>query len=155
MASQNSPLSALDATRYASLRTFRLDGSWMETPIWFARELDHLYLRTGEATAKIRRIRRDSRVELRPCDYRGRYASDAPVVLGTAAICDEEEQRRGEACLKKRYRWQWNVIPMIPLPGLSNPHPDLTLKERITRARSKDPLPGTCVVRIDVTDREH
>ena len=28
---------ALDATRYASLRTFRLDGSWVETPIWFAR----------------------------------------------------------------------------------------------------------------------
>jgi hypothetical protein len=51
--------------------------------------------------------------------------------------------------------WQWNVIPVIALPGLSNPHPGLTLKERITRSRSTDPLPGTCVVRIDITDREH
>jgi PPOX class probable F420-dependent enzyme len=107
----------------------------VETPIWFARELEHLYLRTGEASAKIRRIRRDSRVELRPSDYRGRYADDAPVVFGTAGICDEEERRHGETCLKERYRWQWNVIPMIPLPGLSNRDPDLTLKERITRAR--------------------
>ncbi len=154
MTSQNSPLSALDATRYASLRTFRSDGSWVETPIWFARELEHLYLRTGEASAKIRRIRRDSRVELRPSDYRGRYADDAPVVFGTAGICDEEERRHGETCLKERYRWQWNVIPMIPLPGLSNRDPDLTLKERITRARSKGPLPGTCMVKIDVTDGE-
>lgn len=74
-------------------------------------------------------------------------------MFGTAAICNEEGRRRGEACLKKRYWWQWNVIPMIALPGLSNPHPGLTLKKRITRARSKDPLPGTCVVRIDLTDR--
>ncbi len=155
VALKNSPLGVLDATRYASLRTFRLDGTWVETPIWFAREVDCLYLRTGEATGKIRRIRGDSRVELRPCDYRGRYVANAPVVSGTAGICEGDERRRGEACLKKRYRWQWNVIPMIPLRGLSNPHPGLTLRERIARARSQDPLPGTCVVKIDVTDKDH
>ncbi|MGD1012295.1 MAG: PPOX class F420-dependent oxidoreductase [Acidimicrobiales bacterium] len=150
MASPSSSLSAFDATRYASLRTFRPDGSWVETPIWFAREFDHFYFRTGESAAKIKRIRRNSRVELRPSDYRGRYTSDAPVAFGTACICGDEERRRGEVHLKARYRWQWNIIPMIPVPGLSAPHPRLTLKERVARARSKEPLPGTCVLRVDV-----
>jgi hypothetical protein len=41
---------------------------------------------------------------------------------------------------------------MIPLPGLSNPHPELTIKDRIAWARSKDPWPGTCVVKIELAD---
>jgi len=142
----------LDPARYASLRTFRGDGTWVETPVWFARESDHLYLRTGLATAKITRIRRDPRTELRASDYRGRYKGEAGVVLGTAMVCDEVERRHGESLLKERYGWQWNVIPMIPLPGLSNPHPELSIRERLARARSHDPWPGTCVVRIDLED---
>jgi len=118
----------LDPARYASLRTFRGDGTWVETPVWFARESDHLYLRTGSATAKIRRIQRDPRVELRASDYRGRYREGAAVVTGTATIADEHEQRHAEALLKERYGWQWNVVPLIPLPGLSNPHPDLSVR---------------------------
>ena len=140
----------LGPARYASLRTFRPDGTWAETPIWFVQESDHLYLRTGLASAKIRRIGRDPRVELRACDYRGRYKDGAVAEPGTATVCEEPEQRHGEVLLKQRYGWQWNIVPMIPLPGLSNPHPDLSIRERFAWARSPDPWPGTCVVRIDL-----
>ncbi len=142
----------LESARYASLRSFRRDGTWVETPIWFVTESDHLYLRTGLASAKIKRIRKHPGVELRPSDYRGRFNEGVASVHGAAVICDESEQRHGESLLKGRYGWQWNIIPMIPLPGLSNPHPDLTIKERIAWARSTDPWPGTCVVRVDVVD---
>jgi PPOX class probable F420-dependent enzyme len=150
MTSRRPGLAPLDGARYASLRTFRRDGTWVDTPIWFAGETDHLYLRTGLATAKIGRIRRDPRIELRASDYRGRCGVDAAVVRGSASVCEETEQRHGEALLRQRYGWQWNVIPMIPLPGLSNPHPELSLRERLAWARSRDPWPGTCVVRIDL-----
>jgi PPOX class probable F420-dependent enzyme len=152
MTSRNTASTRLQSARYASLRSFRRDGTWVETPIWFARESEHLYLRTGVATAKIKRIQRDPEVELRPSNYRGRYEDGVAVVLGIAGVCGESEQRRGEALLKERYGWQWNVIPMIPLPGLSNPHPELTIKDRIAWARSKDPWPGTCVVKIELAD---
>jgi uncharacterized protein len=142
--------SRLEAARYASLRTFRPDGTWVETPVWFADEDDHLYLRTGLATAKVRRIRRDPRVELRPSHYRGRYPGGGDRVVGSATVCDEPEQRHAEVLLRARYGWQWNIVPMLPLPGLSNPHPDLTVRERVAWARSRDPRPGTCVVRIDL-----
>ena len=143
-------LAPLGPARYAGLRTFRPDGTWVDTPVWFAAEADHLYLRTGLATAKVTRIRRDPRVELRPSDFRGRSTGDAGVVHGRALVCDPAEQRHAEALLKERYGWQWNIIPMVPLPGLSNPHPELSVRERIAWARSRDPWPGTCVVRIDV-----
>jgi hypothetical protein len=128
MTSRNTASTRLESARYASLRSFRRDGTWVETPIWFAE------------------------VELRPSNYRGRYEDGVAVVLGIAGVCGESEQRRGEALLKERYGWQWNVIPMIPLPGLSNPHPELTIKDRIAWARSKDPWPGTCVVKIELAD---
>jgi PPOX class probable F420-dependent enzyme len=141
--------SRLEAARYASLRTFRADGTGVDTPVWFATEEDLLYLRTGLATAKIRRIGQDPRVELRPSDFRGRYGTDAVAVSGSARLVGESEQRHAEVLLKRRYGWQWNVIPVIPLPGLSNAHPELSVRERIAWARSRDPWPGTCVVRID------
>ena len=145
---------ALGHARYASLRTFRLDGTWVETPIWFAREEDHLYVRTGLMTAKVKRIRQTPGVELRPSDYKGRYDTATMPSLGKAIICDPVEQRHGESLLKARYGWQWNIIPMIPLRGLSNPHPELTIRERIEWARSTDPWPGTCILRIDLLDKE-
>ena len=67
-------------------------------------------------------------------------------------VWDEVERRHAETLLKERYGWQWNIIPMIPLPGLSNPHPELSIRERLVWARSGDPWPGTSVVRIDLED---
>jgi len=68
-------------------------------------------------------------------------------------VRDDHEQRHGETLLKRRYGWQWNIVPMIPLPGLSNPHPDLSIRERFAWARSPDPWPGTRVVRIELESR--
>ena len=65
---------ALRQARYARLRTFRRDGSPVDCPVWFAASPDGstVWFRSKTDTAKVRRLRRDPRVELTPADWRGR-----------------------------------------------------------------------------------
>jgi len=63
----------LRGQKYALLVTFRSDGTAVPTPVWFALLDDHRFVtRTEERTAKVRRIRRDSRARVFPCDPRGK-----------------------------------------------------------------------------------
>lgn len=60
------------AARYVSLTTFRSDGSPVATPVWVVEKEGRLFVWTGAATGKARRIRRDPRARVAVCDYRGR-----------------------------------------------------------------------------------
>ena len=89
--------------KYALLVTFRKDGTAVPTPVWFALLDDHRFVtRTEERTAKVRRIRRDSRARVFPCDPRGKPLG--PGVEGTARILEDGEQsERAEAELERHY----------------------------------------------------
>src|SRR5687768_16770370 len=77
--------SGLREHKYALLITFRKDGTPVPTPVWFALVDDrHLVLNTEERTAKVRRIRRDPRARVIPCDPRGKVLG--PGVDGTARL---------------------------------------------------------------------
>jgi PPOX class probable F420-dependent enzyme len=68
-----SDFAGLQAQEYALLVTFRKDGTAVPTPVWFALLDDrHLVVSTEERTAKVRRIRRDPRARVFPCDPRGK-----------------------------------------------------------------------------------
>jgi PPOX class probable F420-dependent enzyme len=89
--------------KYALLVTFRKDGTAVPTPVWFALLDDrHLVTHTEERTAKVRRIRRDPRARVFPCDPRGKPLG--PGVEATARILATDEERgRAEAALHARY----------------------------------------------------
>lgn len=89
----------LHGHKYALLVTFRKDGSAVPTPVWFAL-LDDRRLVTR--TAKVRRIRRDPRARVFPCDPRGKPLG--PGVEATARILAAEEERElAEAALDRHY----------------------------------------------------
>ena len=94
---------AVHGHKYALLITFRRDGTAVPTPVWFALLDDRRFVtRTEERTAKVRRIRRDPRVRVLPCDPRGKPLG--PGVEGTARILQaEEECERAEAALDRHY----------------------------------------------------
>jgi PPOX class probable F420-dependent enzyme len=95
--------SGLDGHKYAVLVTFRKDGTAVPTPVWFAL-LDHrrFITSTEERTAKVRRIRRDPRARVFPCDPRGKPLG--PGVEGTARVLEtREECERAEAALDRHY----------------------------------------------------
>ena len=79
-------LDELAAHRYVSLTTFRRSGEPVDTPVWIARDGDELVVVTVDPSGKLRRLAHSPRVELRPCDVRGRIPDGAPTYAGTAVV---------------------------------------------------------------------
>lgn len=98
-----SDFSGLQGHTYALLVTFRKDGTAVPTPVWFALLDDRrLVVHTEERTAKIRRIRRDARVRVLPCDPRGKPLGAG--IDGKARILNAAEEReRAEAALDRHH----------------------------------------------------
>jgi PPOX class probable F420-dependent enzyme len=145
--SHDDTLASLGTTRYAQLRTYRRDGSAVDTPIWFALDGDVLVFRTKQGP-KTRRIAANSRVELWPCDFRGRYRGGVPVVRGRATIVDGSAAEAGNAALHQRYGWQYNVVPLLRLPGVKNVDHALPLREKLRRATTKTVWPDSAIVEV-------
>jgi uncharacterized protein len=98
-----SDFAGLQGQKYALLVTFRKDGTAVPTPVWFALLDDRrLVASTEERTAKVRRIRRDPRARVFPCDPRGKPLG--PGVEGTARILENTEDcELAEAALDRHY----------------------------------------------------
>ena len=58
--------------KYLSLETYRKSGEGMRTPLWFVEDGGVFYAQTLSNTGKIKRVRRQPKVRLVPCDRRGR-----------------------------------------------------------------------------------
>ncbi len=80
----------LDRQRYLSLTTYRRDGRGVATAVWFVCDGGRVYIVTGDATGKARRLRRNPRVTLGPSDGRGRLRG--ATFEGAAAIEPVEEE---------------------------------------------------------------
>jgi uncharacterized protein len=100
--------------RFVSLTTFRRDGTPVATPVWIARDGDALVVTTPADSGKVKRLRRDPRVALRPCDRRGRVADDAPTRDGVAAVLESaEEQRPRLELLARKYGLQYRLLTTV------------------------------------------
>jgi len=140
-------LASLSVARYAQLRTYRRDGSAVDTPIWFALDGDVLVFRTKQGP-KTRRIAANSNVELWPCDFRGRYPAGLPTVRGRATIVDGPAAEAANAALHRRYGWQYNVVPLLRLPGVKNVDHALPLREKLRRATMNGVWPDSAIVEV-------
>ncbi|BBX85866.1 PPOX class F420-dependent oxidoreductase [Mycolicibacterium aubagnense] len=135
-------------TRYALLRSYRRDGEPVDTPIWFAAQPNSIVFRTKRGP-KTARLRAHPRVELTACDYRGRKLSGASVFTGTATVLDDAAAADANRVLHRRYGWQWNVVPLIRIPGVTQVHAGLPLREKWRRARNRNVWDDSVIVRID------
>jgi len=142
-------LAELRAARYALLRTYRRNGSAVDTPIWFDARADAVVFRTKRGP-KTKRLTVDPRVELTACDYRGQKLSGATTFTGIASILSGDEATAANRALHRRYGWQWNIVPLIKIPGVNNVHRDLPLREKLRRARDRNIWPDSAIVRIDL-----
>lgn len=143
------PLNALGAARYALLRSFRRDGTPVDTPIWFGLDGDALVFRT-KVGPKTRRLTTRRDVEVTACDHRGRVRPGATTVAGHATILSGDDAARANRVLHKRYGWQWNIVPLIKVPGVTNVHQDLCVRQKLSRARNRGVWPDSVIVRVDV-----
>src|SRR4051794_29486034 len=140
-------LDTLASSRYAQLRTRRRDGSAVDTPIWFHRSGDTLVFRT-KIGPKTRRLTADPRVELWPCDYRGRYSDHPATIGGTASIIAGEAAESANRELHRRYGWQYNLVPLLKVPGVTNVDHDLPPREKLRRIPAKNLWPDSAIVEV-------
>ncbi|OBK43437.1 PPOX class F420-dependent oxidoreductase [Mycobacterium sp. 1081908.1] len=142
-------LDELSHARYLLLRSFRRDGTPVDTPIWFGLDGEGLVFRT-KVGPKTRRLAARRDVELAACDYRGRVRPGASTLAGRATILSGADAERANRVLHKRYGWQWNVVPLIKIPGVTNVHQGLSLREKLHRARDRRVWADSAIVRVEL-----
>jgi PPOX class probable F420-dependent enzyme len=115
-----STLDQLRDQRYISLETYRSDGRPVRTPVWFAEENGRLYFYSMADSGKAKRLRRNARVALAPCDARGRNIY-GEFVKGNARILPAEEATHAHELLVRKYGWQRRLMDLFWLLGGRKP----------------------------------
>ncbi len=143
------PLDELSAARYARLRSFRRDGAPVDTPIWFELDGTTVVFRT-KVGPKTKRLAARPDVELAACDYRGRVRSAATTMAGRATILSGNDAERANRLLHQRYGWQWNIVPLVKVLGVTNVHQNLCLRQKLRRARDRGVWDDSVIVRVEL-----
>ena len=139
----------LASARYALFRSYRRDGTPVDTPIWFDIQDRSVVFRT-KVGPKTKRVAARPNVELTVCDYRGRVRGGATTLTGRAVVLSGGEAEEANRALQRRYGWQWNIVPMLKIPGVTNVHRDLPLRQKLRRAFDRNVWPDSAIVRIDL-----
>ncbi|KAA0111830.1 PPOX class F420-dependent oxidoreductase [Mycolicibacterium sp. P1-5] len=142
-------MNTLRASRYALLRTYRRDGRPVDTPIWFHLDGHTLVFRT-RVGPKTKRIVNNPRVELRVCDHQGRVPDNAHTVTGQATLLSDAAAEAANRQLHQRYGWQYNLVPLLPLPGVNNVDAALPWREKWARLRNPNVWPGSAIVQVQL-----
>ena len=96
-----SPIRALAHEKYLSLTTYRRDGSPVATPVWFVVDGQRLLVWTSAGSWKAKRLRRDPRVRIAACDFRGNVHGAAWDAM--ARFLPDAEGQRVQRLLLRRY----------------------------------------------------
>ncbi|MGC9671057.1 PPOX class F420-dependent oxidoreductase [Planosporangium sp. 12N6] len=96
-----SDVAELGAAKYVSVTTFRKDGRPVPTPVWAVPDGDGIAVWTPVDSGKVKRIRRDGRVTVAPCDFRGNATGDP--VEARARIGERVDTDRVRRALGRKY----------------------------------------------------
>jgi len=104
-------LAALADEQYVLFTTYRKSGVEVPTPVWIARDRESLVFTTGPESGKVKRLRNNGDVELRPCSRTGEVADDAPTVLAHAdVVTDDDGLDAGIAAIVAKYGIQAKTL---------------------------------------------
>jgi uncharacterized protein len=107
-------VSSLGDERFVSLTTWKKSGEKVSTPMWLARDGDALVMWTPADSGKVKRLRRDSRVELTPCGRTGKVDQGATTTAGSAIVdADPAETARVRQLIKAKYGFGFHVITTL------------------------------------------
>lgn len=99
------------ASPFVSLGTYRRNGAVVSVPVWIARDGDELVVTSERATGKVKRLRNDGRVTLRPCSRMGAVEPDAITVEAAGRIAGAAgEDKRADSALRSKYGLQYRAI---------------------------------------------
>jgi PPOX class probable F420-dependent enzyme len=97
----------LKNARYLNLGTFRRNGIQVNTPVWFAEEMDTYFVFSARNTGKVKRIRNSGKSRVAPCDVKGNLTGDW--IDTECSFANPEQEARAYKLLKDKYGWQMSV----------------------------------------------
>jgi PPOX class probable F420-dependent enzyme len=111
-------LRILGTVPYSRLTTFKRDGTPVGVPIWQAVGDGKVWMFTEARSWKVKRLRRNPRIEITTCDWRGNLDGGA-TWTGTARIVDDAAGvARAYEALDRKYGWQkWITDTLSKLTG--------------------------------------
>ena len=110
-------LRMLAAVPYSRLTTFKRDGSRASVPIWQAVGDDRIYMFTEAASWKVKRLRRDPRIEITTCDWRGNL-DGGPTWSGSARVAEDAATiAKAYEALDRKYGWQKWLVDLLSKIG--------------------------------------
>src|SRR4051812_9023789 len=83
---------SLHGQKYMNLITYRKSGEAVTTPVWFVERNGRLYVMTQANAGKVKRIRRNGRVQVAPATMRGQALGPAVDALARELPPDQHEQ---------------------------------------------------------------
>lgn len=99
------------SSSFVSFGTFRRNGAEVAVPVWVARDGDELVVTSERNTGKVKRLRNDPRVTLRPCSRMGAVEPDAITVEAHGRVAGPAtHDSRANAALRRKYGLQYRAI---------------------------------------------
>jgi len=87
---------------YINLETFRKNGIGVKTPVWFAQDEGSLYVTTFPESGKVKRIRRNQKVNIAPCRANGFVTGEWVAALAVEVLNDQVRQK-ADRLLDRKY----------------------------------------------------
>lgn len=123
------PLLVFQREPFMSLTTFRRNGEGVPTPVWVVRDGNVLLVTTVDGTGKVKRLRRDDRVELVACSRSGRVAPGASRFTGRAEVLTEPaDAQHVRDCLGPKYGLQFRLVKLLERVPRRNPRARVGLR---------------------------
>jgi PPOX class probable F420-dependent enzyme len=94
---------------YLNLSTQKRDGSWVNTPVWFAFADGSFFLFSEGKAGKVKRIRNFSSVSICPCTVTGKLTGNWQSADATLLQTPAETKTAYQALLQK-YGWQLRLL---------------------------------------------
>jgi PPOX class probable F420-dependent enzyme len=104
-------LAALGDEKFVSLTTFRKSGAAVETTVWIGRDGETLIVTTPSGSGKVKRLRNDERIALRPSSRRGKVDSSVPPVGAVAEVVEgREAMYRLDSVMGAKYPLEYRLV---------------------------------------------
>ena len=115
--------------RFISLTTYRKSGQGVSTAVWIARDGADLIVTTPRESGKVKRLRNNERVLMRPCSRTGSVADGAVSIEGNAVVVDDDASRDLlTRVFLAKYRLEYRVFLFIERLGRSGAKPRVLLR---------------------------
>lgn len=102
-------MSELDNYQYVLLGTRKKDGSMVDTPVWFAKQGNTVYMFSAGDAGKVKRLRNFSEARLAPCTVSGKALGEFQPAKATV-LSDDTEISEAHRQLIQKYGWQMRLL---------------------------------------------